>query len=386
MIKPLLTKLLRKRAFGAFAPAHTHYSPGSSQGLQKIHYDGYIKNIIVYRCVTLIARSLASIPLNVHVGQDKQNDHPLQSLLQRINPYQSRATFCETIASFFLLTGNCYVEMIKDATGNPVELYALRPDRIEIMTDAMGEASSYRLRVDGVERHIPAEGEHGALLHIKSFHPQNDWFGLSPLEAAALSIQQHNTITNHNISLMENGGRPTGAIIVKTGAYGLDEAQRERLKNDIEGIYKGSANAGKLVVLEGDFEWREMGLSPKDMDFIDGKNQSAREIAQAFGVPPMLVGVPGDATFANYREARYHLWEDTIVPMLDHFLSEMSIWFEGYYGGSVSIRPDLDGVPALGLRRDAYWHKIASAEFLTHNDKRQLLGFAPLSADQKANI
>ncbi|MBN9565970.1 MAG: phage portal protein [Alphaproteobacteria bacterium] len=382
MIRPILTKLLRKHAFGAFAPANTSYSPTTTHGLHKMNYDGYLKNIIVYRCVTLIARSLASVPLNVYVEQEKQDAHPLQILLQKINPYQSRATFCETIASYFLLTGNCYVEMIKDAAGKPVELHALRPDRIEIVSNSLGEAALYRLRVGGLERDIPAEGEHGALLHIKSFHPQNDWFGLSPLEAAALSIHQHNTITKHNISLMENGGRPTGAIIVKTGAYGLDDAQRERLKSEIEGIYKGSANAGKLVVLEGDFEWREMGLSPKDMDFIDGKNQSAREIAQAFGVPPMLVGVPGDATFANYREARYHLWEDTILPILDHFLAEMSIWFEGYYDGNVTIRPDLDSVPALGLKRDVYWQKIASAGFLSEDDKRKLLGFGVLNPDQ----
>lgn len=348
------------------------------KSLNRYAVEGYQKNVIVYRAITLIAKSLASVPFVVDVGGERMAKHPLTELLLRANPHQSRATFFEAIASYYLLTGNAFIEMVKDDEGRPAELYVLRPDRVEIIPHKTGGVKAYRLKVDGQERTIPANGERGALLHLKTFHPTQEWYGMSPLDAAGLAIDQHNTVSSHNLALLNNGGRPTGALMVKTGAYGLSDAQRQLLKEDVDRLYKGTQNAGRLVMLEGDFEWKEMGLSPKDMDFIEGKHQSAREIAQAFGVPPMLVGVPGDATFANYREARYHLWEDTILPLLDHFLAEMTLWLDGYFGAGATLSYDLDGIPALSLKREATWQKISAAPFLTVNEKRQLLGFPRL--------
>ncbi len=366
------------------APSLKTYVPQGDWGsvaprsLSKYAYEGYQKNVIVYRAITLIAKSLASVPFVVDVGGKRILKHPLLDLFARINPDQSRATFLEAVASYYLLTGNAFIEMVKDDQGQPVEFYVLRPDRVEIVPHKTGGVKAYRLRIDGVERIIPANGEHGALLHLKTFHPTQEWYGLSPLEAAGLSIDQHNTVSSHNLSLLQNGGRPTGALLVKSGAYGLDEVQRDSLQEGIDRLHRGANNAGRMVVLEGDYEWKEMGLSPKDMDFIEGKHQSAREIAQAFGVPPMLVGVPGDATFANYREARYHLWEDTILPLLDHFLAEMTLWLDGYFGTQNVLGYDLDAIPALSLKRDATWQKISTASFLTLNEKRQRLGFPPV--------
>ena len=130
------------------------------------------------------------------------------------------------------------------------------------------------------------------------------------------------------------------------------------------------------MILEGDFEWHEMGLSPKDLDFIEGKNVSAREIAQAYGVPPMLVGIVGDATFANYKEARMHLWEDVILPLLDYLTSEFSMWLGQDYGLSFSY--DVDSIPALAPKREATWSKLINADFLTLNEKRQAVGYASI--------
>jgi HK97 family phage portal protein len=131
--------------------------------------------------------------------------------------------------------------------------------------------------------------------------------------------------------------------------------------------------------MEGDFDWKEMGLSPKDLDFVEGKNISAREIAQAFGVPPMLVGVPGDATFANYREARFHLWEDTIIPLVEYITAELNLWLLPQFSENLRLAYDLDSIPALAPRREAAWAKIASADFLTINEKRQAVGYSPVS-------
>ena len=141
--------------------------------------------------------------------------------------------------------------------------------------------------------------------------------------------------------------------------------------------FQGGKNAGQILVMEGDVEWKELGMSPKDMDFIEGKYLSAREIAQAFGIPALLVGVPGDATFANYREARYHLWEDTILPLMEKIKGELNGVLSEYFDGAV-LRYDTDSIPALAPKRETTWAKVAEADFLTLNEKRRAIGYPPV--------
>lgn len=128
-------------------------------------------------------------------------------------------------------------------------------------------------------------------------------------------------------------------------------------------------------------EWREMGLSPRDLDFAAGKNLSGREIAQAYGVPPTLVGIQGDATYANYKEARLHLWEDTILPLLDTFIAEMNRWLVKPMHPHLKFRYNIDDIPALAHRREPIWDRLKDADFLTTNEKRAALGYPPLKND-----
>jgi phage portal protein BeeE len=93
----------------------------------------------------------------------------------------------------------------------------------------------------------------------------------------------------------------------------------------------------------------------------------------------MLVGVPGDATFANYKEARFHLWEDTIIPLLEFFVAEFNLWLAPVFGEGLCLSYNTDAIPALAQRREAVWSKIANANFLTINEKRQAVGYGPIA-------
>lgn len=350
---------------------------------QMLAEEGYQKNVIVYRCVNLIARGIASVPWLLYDHDEEIENHPLLDLLKMPSPQQAGSSFIEAIVGYLLLSGNSYVEAVMNHEGIPVELYPLRPDRMKVIPCLSGVAQAFEYVANGYTRRLDCDPISGksAVLHMKNFHPQNDWYGLSPLEAAAQSIDQHNIVAEHNLALLQNGGRPSGALLVRPNphSHGLSDSQRESLREDVRRVYEGGQNAGKVLILEGDFDWREMGLSPKDLDFIAGKNLSAREIAQAFGVPPMLVGVPGDATFSNYKEARFHLWEDTIMPLLEFLLSEMNMWLTPYFGENLRLSFDSDLIPALAPRREAIWAKVAAANFLTINEKRQAVGYSPLA-------
>ena len=110
--------------------------------------------------------------------------------------------------------------------------------------------------------------------------------------------------------------RPSGALVYD-GADGnvLSAAQFERLKSELTDEYQGTANAGRPMLLEGGLDWKPMSLSPQDMDFMEAKHAAAREIALAFGVPPMLMAIPGDNTYSNYQEANRVFWRQTVLPL-----------------------------------------------------------------------
>lgn len=349
---------------------------------ENLSYEGYQKNVIVYRSVNLIAKGVGITPWLLYKGDLEIETHSLLTLLNHPNLHQSGSSFFEGLVSYLLLSGNVYIEAVGGREGEgPLELHLLRPDRMKVIPGPQGIPNGYEYSVGGQTKRIPVNPLNGQsqICHIKAFHPLNDWYGMSPIEAAATAIDQHNAVGGHNLALLQNGGRPSGALMVKQPqGMAMGQEQREVLRQDLKHAYEGATNAGRVLVLEGDFEWQEMGLSPKDLDFIEGKNLSAREIAQAYGVPPMLVGVPGDATFANYKEARFHMWEDTILPLLNFLCDELNRWLSPQFGEGLRIGYDEDGIPALAPRREAHWAKIASADFLTVNEKRQAVGYTPL--------
>jgi HK97 family phage portal protein len=132
------------------------------------------------------------------------------------------------------------------------------------------------------------------------------------------------------------------------------------------------------MLLEGGLDWKPMGFSPSDMEFQKTKESAAREIALAFGVPPMLLGVPGDAAYANYQEANRAFFRLTVLPLASRVAASLSDWLSGYEGPKLELKPDLDQVPALTAERDAQWARVADADFLTNCEKRSLLGLPAL--------
>jgi len=386
-MKSWIQHLFQKSEQKASATAPLLMTIGAHQPLwtprayDKLAEEGYQKNIVVYRCVSLIARGVGSVPWKLYQNDTCLESHPLLNLLRSPNPQQSLSRFMEALTAYLLLAGNVYIEAVMP-DNEPLELYLLRPDRVKVVPGTSGVPEAFEYTLRGRSIRIPVDPLFGKskVLHIKTFNPLNDWYGMSPIEVAAHAIDQHNAVAGHNLSLLQNGGRPSGALVLKSDRFGhmMTEEQRQLLRQEIRELYEGYRNVGRLMILEGDFEWREMGLSPKDLDFIEGKYLSAREIAQVYGVPPMLVGVPGDATFSNYKEARYHLWEDTILPHLEMLKGDLNQWLTPLFGEDLTLDYDTESIPALAPKREALWGKIETASFLTLNEKRAIVGYEPI--------
>jgi HK97 family phage portal protein len=153
----------------------------------------------------------------------------------------------------------------------------------------------------------------------------------------------------------------------------LTREQFERLKEELEQGFAGAANAGRPMVLEGGLDWKTIALSPRDMDFIEAKHAAARDIALAFGVPPMLLGIPGDNTYSNLAEANRALWRQTIVPLVRRVTDDLSNWLAPAFDGA-RLTADFEGVEALAEDRTALWARVGAADFLSDAEKREMLG------------
>ena len=175
--------------------------------------------------------------------------------------------------------------------------------------------------------------------------------------------------------MLDNAARPSGALVYDPGDPGaaLSPDQFDRLKAEMEAAFQGAANAGRPMLLDGGLSWQAISMTPADMDFDTLKASAAREIALAFGVPPMLLGLPGDNTYANYREANRALWRLGVLPLAEKILHGISGALSAWWGDA-AVHVDLDKVPALAEDRERLWAQVSAADFLSPEEKRAMLG------------
>lgn len=346
----------------------------------RVGIEAYRENVIVYRCVNLIAQSAGHVPWKILRSKNGEVilNHPLYNLLKRPNPEKAGADFFSELISSILLFGNSYILSTSDL--KPKEIYLLPPAATELVFD-QNKLIAYKYKDASGDKFfkIDSVNKISRILHLKSYHPLNQYYGLSCLEAASLPIDLHQQSSYWNHSLLQNGARPSGALIVKDSNGYLSDEQFERLQAQLSEKFTGSNNAGKPLLLEGGLGWQEMSINPKDMDFIESKNSAAREIALAFGVPPQLLGINGDNTYSNMQEARLALWEETLIPLLDKIADSMSNWFSYLFKEDIIVDFDSDNISALTEKCENLWAKIANANFMTLNEKRAFVGLPKIN-------
>ena len=330
---------------------------------------GYAKNAVAYSCIKQVASACSTGPVVLEEG------NALKKLLENPNSQQSTHEFFYSVYAHLMIAGNAYVLVHGDGESMPVSLQVLRPDFVNVKLDEHGQIIGYTYQRRLYK--MNDKTRRSSILHMKQFNPLSALYGQSPLEAAMGHVDVFNSATEFNKSLLDNGARLTTALKFKDT---LSADQRDTLRQQFLRAFTGAKNAGRPVFLEGGMDVQELGTSPKDMEFLETSSMAARLTALALGVPPFLIGLPGDNTFNNMKEAKLHFYENTVRPLVEHVVSEINHYMKPFVSTENAVHADWNRVDALAPLRDARWKRISEADFLTTAEKRELLGFKPLSS------
>lgn len=329
--------------------------------------EGYGKNSVAFACIKEIAQAAAGVNWLLYRrlpdgGRKEIAAHPLLHLIERPNPLQGKFEFIETVIGYLYLSGNSYLEIVGPASSenesfSPREIYALRPDRMRVLPHPVNLIAGYEYRVGGRTLRLPSD----QVLHLKLFHPLDDWYGLSPIQVAALAIDKINAGDKWNSALLQNSAVPSGALVSKER---LTDEQFNRLKTEMREQIQGVQNAREPLLLEQGLDWKDLGV--------------ALQIAQVYNVPPELIGLQ-TATYQNRREGRKALYTEVVCPALNRLRDSFNNWLTPKFGQDLFLDYDRDNIEALSEDRESLWRRANESRFLTINEKRHLVGFEEIT-------
>lgn len=338
--------------------------------------EGYRKSDIVYACIMERATSAPQAVLRVYDPDNEEiAGHPMRGVLRRPNPFQSEFELFELTIIMLDLAGNAFWEKVRDRAGRVVELWPLRPDRIEIIASRAHGIGGYWYRVGAERFFYPPED----IIHFRCPEPLNEFWGMPPLRAALRQVATDNEGTDLTKLLLQNRAIP-GVVI--TTQQQLDEETSRRLTQRWREKFGGN-NRGDPAFLQAGMDIKSVGMSMTDLAFPDLRNVAESRICGVFGVPPILISAKvglDRSTFANYEEARRGFWEETISTLHRRIGDRVTadLLPEWDRTGQLEARWDTSNVTALAEYQARKWERARGGwndDLLTRAEARAMLGF-----------
>ena len=323
-------------------------APDTGGGWARPEYGRYMATSpSVYAAIKLRADALTRPPLRVYrTGESGgrrtpvEMSHPAARLLDRVNPWHTRADLWRATETHLCLWGAAFWAIERDADGQP-ELWPLRPDRVAVIPDRQRYVRGFVYR--GVAE--PVAYTPDEIVWLRYFNPLEELAGLSPLAPARLSADMGHEGLRFNRHLLRNSARPDFLLLTNEE---MNETELEEFYTRWEMRYRGSANANRPAVASEVRDVKTLGLSHRDIDFIQGLRWSLEEVSRTYGVPKLLLGDFERATYANVQASERMFWRNTVVPevrFLEEQLNRMLLPRLGY--PQLSVEFDLSTIEAL---------------------------------------
>jgi len=307
--------------------------------------------------------------------------HEVLDLLENPNPFQDRSysQFMEATVTHLEIGGEVLWEPVRGG-GIPRELYVHSPENIRmIQGDAQRPIRAIEFwRNSGRVRmpYTPDAPEESEVFFVRYFHPRKPFRGMSPIQAAARSINVNNAGRKWNLSLLQNGAQLSGII---TSESPLTDLQQESLARQFKEGYAGADNAGKVISVSGTdgLDWKPTSASPKDMAWGDLNQATAREIAIIYNVPPEILGDSTQKTYNNFKEARKAFYKEKVVPLTNLIYGELNSSLLPAFSDDLFLDYDTSQVEALQEDVNQMHERIredVKAGLLKINEAREILG------------
>jgi HK97 family phage portal protein len=285
-----------------------------------VAYDAlYRTQPAVRTCVSFLASSIAPLNLKVYrrsAGDDAPEhlrDHPLQLLLDRPNDRTPRFDMMRDTVSDLAIYANAF--WLKQTVGQQRRLLRLPPSFVQPRGgDVFTGASAYIVTSPTTGKYLTFQPED--IIHFVGYNPIDSRIGVSPLEALRYVLNEDSEASRHRARFWKNSAQRDGVIErppeEESGVW--DDKDRERFRADWSNRHTGTANAGDTPVLEDGMKWNPSSFSPKDSEFIEGREFTLDTAATVYHIPLAILSRKGTATFASMKEFRKMLYVDTLGP------------------------------------------------------------------------
>lgn len=292
----------------------------------------------VYACVNAIADEVAS--MRVHLNKSKTNgdieeadDQPAMKLLRHVNPFTSSSDLLYATAGFLKLNGNAFWYMVRNGSGEPTEIWTLRPDRMEVKKSENRYVAGYEYR-NAKGSKVPFDVDE--IIHFKKFNPLDPYRGVGTIKAAALAVDTDTSAASWNYNQFRNSAVPSGLL---TTEQVLSKSVFERIRDQWQRNYGGVKNAKKVAVLEAGLDFKKVSLTPEEMDFLKQREYSRDEIMAMFRVPKTVLGITDDVNRANAEATDYVFAKRVVEPEIRFIIDKLNEFY----------------LPMFGLDQDEYF-------------------------------
>lgn len=364
----------RDKPQNAVSAAQPFYFGASGSG-KSVTARSAIQVSAVYACVRVIAETVASLPLHVYEQQDtgsvKAISHPLYRILHdEPNAEMTSYVLREAMLSHLLLWGNAYCQIIRSGRGQVLGLYPLLPDHMEVDRDSSGKLTytytsgdSKVVRLDPTDvLHIPGLGFDGVM-------------GYSPIALERNAIGLGIAAEEYGGKFFGNGATPAGVL-----THPNTVKDPKRLRESWNAAYGGSANAGKVAILEEGMRFERIAIPNNEAQFLETRKFQVSEICRIYRVPPHLVGDLEHATFSNIEHQSISFAVHTIRPWLVRIEQSFNrALFSDKEKGRFYTQFNIDGLMRGAYKERMEGYAIARQNgWMSANDIRELENMNPI--------
>jgi len=284
---------------------------------ERVSTDSALRQPAVFACVRVISEDVASLPCKVYAkdnngGRQPIDSHPVARLLHTApNPEMTPFTFKETMTAHILLHGNAYAEIERNGAGDPIALWVLMPDKMQVKVIEGEVWYEYDNRML-----LPSE----KVLHIRGLG-HDGILGYSPISYARETIGISQAMEKSGGNFFANSSRPSGVL---SHPARLSEDASKRLRQGWDGMYSGSDNLGKTAILEEGMKFNSLSIPHSDAQWLEARQYALQDIARIYRMPPHMIGDLSRATFSNIESQQIAYMQQTLMPWLRRWEQEIN--------------------------------------------------------------